>query len=97
MAKTDYASMAGGFRQESSVKTIFNEHQLFLKSWNESIEQIPAGKLTLWQGEQDKTCPVGNAQKIAQTVKGTRMELFPDEGHCVLFNQIQKSNSELTT
>lgn len=95
--KRMYAAMAEGFRQESSVKTIFNEHQLFLKSWNESIERIPAGKLTLWHGEQDKTCPVGNAQKIAQTVKGTRMELFPDEGHCVLFNQIQKLNTELTT
>ena len=77
------------------MKTIFQEHQLFLKPWSENIGRIPAGKLTLWQGEQDKTCPVGNAQKIAQTVKGTRMELFPDEGHCVLFDQAQKLNSEL--
>ena len=95
--KRMYAAMAEGFRQESSVKTIFQEHQLFLKPWSENICRIPAGKLTLWQGEQDKTCPVGNAQKIAQTVKGTRMELFPDEGPCVLFDQIQKLNSELTT
>ena len=93
--KRMYAAMAEGFRQESSVKTIFQEHQLFLKPWSENIWRIPAGKLTLWQGEQDKTCPVGNAQKIAQTVKGTRMELFPDEGHCVLFDQTQKLNSEL--
>jgi pimeloyl-ACP methyl ester carboxylesterase len=93
--KRMYATMAEGFRQESSVKTIFQEHQLFLQPWSENIGLIPVGKLTLWQGEQDKTCPVGNAQKIAQTIKGTRVELFPDEGHCVLFGQIQNLNNEL--
>ncbi len=93
--KRMYAAMAEGFRQESSVKTIFQEHQLFLKPWSESIRMIPVGKLTLWQGAQDKTCPVGNAQKIAQAVKGTHVELFPDEGHCVLFGKIQNLNNEL--
>jgi pimeloyl-ACP methyl ester carboxylesterase len=93
--KLMYAAMAEGFRQESSVKTIFQEHQLFLKPWSESIERIPAEKLTLWQGAQDKTCPVGNVQKIAKVVKGARVGLFLDEGHCVLFDQAQKLNSEL--
>lgn len=93
--KRMYAAMAEGFRQESSVKTIFQEHQLFLKPWSESIWRIPVGKLVLWQGAQDKTCPVSNAQKIARTIKGTRVELFYDEGHCVLFNHLHKLNSEL--
>jgi len=93
--KLMYAAMAEGFRQESSVKTIFQEHQLFLKPWSENIERIPAEKLTLWQGAQDKTCPAINAQKLSQAVKGTRVKLFPDEGHCALFGQIQNLNSEL--
>ena len=93
--KRMYAAMAEGFRQESSVKTIFQEHQLFLKPWSENLGLIPMGKLTVWQGAQDKTCPAGNAQKIAQAVKGTRVELFPDEGHCAIFGQIQNLNSEL--
>jgi pimeloyl-ACP methyl ester carboxylesterase len=93
--KRMYAAMAEGFRQESSVKTIFQEHQLFLKPWSENIGRIPAEKLTVWQGVQDKTCPAVNAQKIAQTVKGTRMKLFSGEGHCVLFGQIQNLISEL--
>ncbi len=93
--KRMYAAMAEGFRQESSVKTIFQEHQLFLKPWSENIGLIPMGKLTVWQGAQDKTCPAGNAQKIAQAVKGTRVELFPDEGHCAIFGQIQNLNNEL--
>ncbi len=93
--KRMYAAMAEGFRQESSVKTIFQEHQLFLKPWSENIGLIPTGKLTVWQGAQDKTCPAGNAQKIAQAVKGTRVMLFPDEGHCAIFGQIQNLNNEL--
>jgi pimeloyl-ACP methyl ester carboxylesterase len=93
--KRMYAAMAEGFRQESSLKTIFQEHQLFLKPWSESIERIPAEKLTLWQGAQDKTCPVGNVQKIAKVVKGAHVKLFSEEGHCVLFDQAQKLNSEL--
>jgi pimeloyl-ACP methyl ester carboxylesterase len=93
--KLMYAAMAEGFRQEISVKTIFQEHQLFLKPWSENIGRISEGKLTLWQGVQDKTCPVDNAQKIAQTVKGAHLEFFPHGGHCVLFDQVQKLNSEL--
>ena len=93
--KKMYAAMAEGFRQQSSVKTVFQEHQLLLKPWSESLERIPQGMLTLWQGTQDKTCLVDNAQKIAQTVKGTIVKLFPDEGHCVLFNQSQKLSNDL--
>ncbi len=93
--KRMYMAMAEGFRQECSVKTIFQEHQLFLKPWSENIGLISSGKLTVWQGAQDKTCPAGNAQKLAQAVKGTRVEVFPDEGHCAIFGQIQNLNNEL--
>jgi pimeloyl-ACP methyl ester carboxylesterase len=93
--KRMYGAMAEGLRQQSSVKTVFQEHQLFLKPWSENIEHVPEGKLTLWQGAQDKTCPFENAQKIAQTVKGAHLELFLDGGHCILFDQVQKLNSEL--
>jgi pimeloyl-ACP methyl ester carboxylesterase len=95
--KRMYEAMAEGFRQQSSVKTVFQEHQLFLKPWSENIGRVSEGKLTLWQGAQDKTCPVENAQKIAQTVKGARLELFPDGGHCILFDQAQKLKCQLTT
>ncbi len=91
-----YSAMAEGFKQKSSVKTIYQEHQLFLKPWSESLYQIPKEKLTLWQGAQDKTCPVGNAQKIVQVIKGARLKIFPYEGHCVLFNQFQELNIELS-
>jgi pimeloyl-ACP methyl ester carboxylesterase len=61
-----------------------------MNPWNEPIEQIPEGKIVLWQGAQDKTCPVDNAQKIAQTIKNAQLELFPEEGHCAMFAKPQK-------
>ena len=95
--KPMYASMAEGFRQNgNSVKTIYQEHRLFMKPWSEPIDQIPQGKVSLWQGTQDKTCPASNAQKIAQSIKGTRVEMFPDEGHCVMFAKPEKLAKDLT-
>jgi pimeloyl-ACP methyl ester carboxylesterase len=91
--KRMYAAMAEGFRHENSVKAVFQEHRLFLKPWSENLSRIPAGKLTLWQGAQDKTCPVDSVYKIAEAANGTNVELFPDEGHCVMFAQTQKLGS----
>ncbi len=89
--KLMYAAMEEGFRQDSnSVKAVYQEHKLFMNPWNEPIQQIPEDKIMLWQGAQDKTCPTDNAQKIAQTIKNAQLELFPEEGHCVMFAKPQK-------
>ncbi len=89
--KLMYAAMAEGFRQNgNSVKAVWQEHGLFMKRWSEPIDRISPGKLTIWQGIQDKTCPVGNAEKIAQAVKGSQLEVFPDEGHCAIFSNTEK-------
>jgi pimeloyl-ACP methyl ester carboxylesterase len=93
--KQMYGAMSEGFRQQSSVKTIFQEHQIFLKPWGENMKRIPGWKLTLWQGAQDKTCPINNANEIAQVVKDAHVEIFPNEGHCLLFNQLPKLKNEL--
>jgi pimeloyl-ACP methyl ester carboxylesterase len=84
--KVMYGAMEEGFRQDDcSVKAVYQEHMLFMKPWNEPLTQIPKGKVTLWQGAQDKTCPDGNAQKIAEILQDAKVEVFPDEGHCVMF------------
>jgi pimeloyl-ACP methyl ester carboxylesterase len=94
--KLMYGAMEEGFRQDgASVKAVYQEHMLFMKPWNEPIEQIPAGKVTLWQGAQDKTCPPDNAQKIAQAIKGCRVDVFEDEGHCAMFAKAEKLASAL--
>ncbi|MGF3521890.1 MAG: alpha/beta fold hydrolase [Candidatus Bathyarchaeia archaeon] len=91
-----YTSTAEALRQgDSSLKTIVQEHQLFMKPWSEPLECIPAGKLVLWQGIQDRTVQPSNAYKIAHAVKGVQLEFFPQEGHCVLFAKTQKLSSAL--
>ena len=91
-----YAAMAEGFRQNrDSINAVYQEHRLFMKPWNDRINQIPAGKLTIWQGAQDKTCPVANAQKIAQLANSASVTLFPDEGHCVMFAKTEKLAQDL--
>ncbi len=84
--KLMYGAMEEGFRQDGAgVKAVYQEHLLFMKPWNEPIGQTPPGKVTLWQGAQDKTCPADCAQKIAQHLQGAQVEVFPNEGHCVMF------------
>jgi hypothetical protein len=83
--KAMYAAMAEGFRQPESVQAIYQEHALFMNPWNEPIEAISPEKVIVWQGAQDKTCPVANAQQLAERIKGCCMEIFADEGHCLIF------------
>jgi len=59
-AKLMYQSMAAAFRQDSGVSTVVDEHMLFLKPWGFSLENIPAGKLVVWHGADDKTVSVSN-------------------------------------
>ena len=80
--KLMYAAMAEGFRQGgNSINAVYQEHCLFMRPWNEPIEQIPAGKLTLWQGAQDKTCPVVNVYRNRTSHQGRRAWRFsPTKG-----------------
>lgn len=94
--KLMYSAMEEGFRQDGyGVKAVYQEHMLFLKPWNEPLEQIPPQKLFIWQGAQDKTCPIKNAQQLALTVPGSQLEVFPNEGHCVMFAQPDKLSAAL--
>jgi pimeloyl-ACP methyl ester carboxylesterase len=93
--KTMYAAMAEGFRQKTSVNAIYQEHMLFTQPCNEPLNRIPKCKVTLWQGAHDKTCPPANGEKLAQTIKGSRLEIFPTEGHCVMFAEPEKLATHL--
>ena len=81
-----YQSMAEGFRQGgSAVKTLLGEHQAFVKPWTVSFGSVPAGKLAVWHGREDKTCPVQNGRLIARQVVGSQLMVFEGKGHFVLF------------
>jgi pimeloyl-ACP methyl ester carboxylesterase len=90
-----YSSMAEGFRQgDNGVKAVFQEHSLFMKAWDEPLSQIPSEKLVIWQGAQDKTCPIENAYKISR-ITGGQVRVFKEEGHCVLFSKIENLKRDL--
>ena len=86
-----YGSMAEGFRQENDgVKAVFQEHQLFIKPWAEPLSRIPPGKVCVWQGTEDTTCRVENAHRLVEAISNACLEVFEGEGHCVMFNDLQK-------
>ncbi|MCW4006967.1 MAG: alpha/beta hydrolase [Candidatus Bathyarchaeota archaeon] len=86
-----YGAVEEGFRQDGcGVKAVYQEHMLFLKPWSEPLEQIPKGAVTLWQGSQDKTCPTKNAHQLAKLLPDAKLEIFPNDGHCVMFAHTAK-------
>ncbi len=89
--KPMYASMAEAFRQgNQSVKALLQEHQLFMKPWDTPLAEIPAGKVFIWQGANDKTCRVDNAARLAKAVPNAQLEVFAEKGHCVMFDHLDK-------
>ena len=85
-----YQSMAEAFRQSDGVKAVLMEHQAFMKPWTVTFSRIPAGKLVVWHGSEDKTCRVANADLIAKSVSGSQLEIFEGAGHCVMFDNFGK-------
>jgi pimeloyl-ACP methyl ester carboxylesterase len=93
-----YGSMAEGFRQgNDSVKAVFQEHQLFIKPCAEPIQQVPPGQVCIWQGTEDTTCRVENAHRLAKAVPNAGLEVFEGEGHCVMFDNLQKLHKALSS
>jgi pimeloyl-ACP methyl ester carboxylesterase len=92
-----YGSMAEAFRQEDEgVKAVLQEHQFFMKPWAEPISFIPPGKVWIWHGTEDNTCRVENAHITAKAVPNAQLEVFRGEGHCVLFDNIEKLHETLS-
>ena len=96
--KLMYASMAEAFRQENDgVKAVFQEHQLFIKPWAEPISLVPSGKVCFWHGTEDTTCRVDNAYRLVEAVPNACLEVFEGEGHCVMFDNLQKLRKTLSS
>jgi pimeloyl-ACP methyl ester carboxylesterase len=86
-----YGSIAEAFRQgDDGIKTIFQEHQLFMKNWDAPTSRIPPEKLYIWQGTNDRTCQTENAYRIAKIVPGAHLEIFEGKGHCLMFDNIER-------
>lgn len=79
-------AMAEAFRQRrGSVSAVLSEHALFMKPWSLPFAKLPAGKVVVCHGAEDKTCPVENAFKLADAIPGARVEVLVGGGHFALF------------
>ncbi|MDR1991992.1 MAG: hypothetical protein LBQ98_00575 [Nitrososphaerota archaeon] len=84
-----YQSISEAFRQTDSVRVVLDEHRLFLTPWNLPFKKVD-GKLWVWHGGEDKTCSVANAYGIARKFEGAGLEVFPKQGHYVLFDNLDR-------
>jgi len=84
-----HQSMTEAFRQNNSGNVVLEEHKLFLNPWNLPFKRV-SSKLGVWQGTEDKTCPIKNAYNITRKIKGASLEIFPQQGHCVMFDNIER-------
>jgi pimeloyl-ACP methyl ester carboxylesterase len=81
-----YQSMVEAFHQGNfGVKAVVEEHQLFIKPWALPFSAFDSGKLWIWHGAQDLTCRVSNAYVNAKALPNSSLEIFPESGHCVMF------------
>lgn len=92
-----YGSMAEAFRQRNNgIKALVQEHQLFTKNWEVPLSRIKPDKVVIWQGSEDKTCRIENAYRIAQEIPKSHLEIFKDQGHCIMFGNFQKLGALFT-
>lgn len=92
-----YKSMAEAFHQgNQGVKTVVEEHQIFIKEWDLPFSAINGANVWIWHGAQDLTCRVNNAYEIAKKIPNVTLEIFPDSGHCVMFEHVDKLATILT-
>lgn len=86
-----YESMREAFRQGGlGVKTVVEEHQLFIKPWSLPVSECDGGNVWIWHGVHDLTCRVCNAYANARLLPKAVLEVFPESGHCVMFEHQEK-------
>jgi pimeloyl-ACP methyl ester carboxylesterase len=89
-----YHSMAEAFHQGNiGVKAVVDEHQIFVKPWDLPFSAINGENMWIWHGAQDLTCRVNNAYEIAKVVPNSKLEIFSNSGHCVMFEHIERLSS----
>ncbi len=75
-----YQSMVEAFRQgNQGVNAVVAEHHIFMKPWNIHSKRIPADKVFIWHGADDKTCRVSNEYNIYKTIPLANLKIFPQK------------------
>ena len=84
-------SMKEVYHQGSdSIKALIQERKLMKNGWDVDLSNIPSGLVHIWHGTADKTVPIRNAYKNLEAIPGAHLEIFKDEGHTLIFNNLKK-------
>ena len=55
----------------------------FAADWGFSLDAL-AGRVAIWQGDQDRMVPFGHGQWLAAHIPGARVHLEPGAGHLTM-------------
>ena len=91
-------SMKEAYRQGSdSIRALIQERKLMKNGWDVDLSKIPSGLVHIWHGTADKMAPISNAYRNAEAIPGAHLEIFEDEGHTLLFNNLRKLGETLSS
>jgi len=80
-----------------SIKALIQERKLMKNGWDVDLSKIPKGLVHIWHGTADKNAPISNAYKNTKAIPGAHLEIFQDEGHTLLFNNLEKLGEILSS
>ena len=80
-----------------SIKAVIQEWKLMKNGWDVDLSKIPSGLVHIWHGTADKNVPIRNAYKNAEAIPGAHLEIFEDDGHTLLFNNLEKLGEILSS
>tara|TARA_R110002072_G_scaffold74671_21_gene176714 strand:- start:616 stop:1503 length:888 start_codon:yes stop_codon:yes gene_type:complete len=67
---------------------------LLVRDWGFKLNEIEA-PLTFWQGKKDNNVPFQWAEMMQKEINNSKLKLFPEDGHLLIFNHAREIFSDL--
>jgi pimeloyl-ACP methyl ester carboxylesterase len=80
-----------------TTKAFIQEVKLWKKGWDVDLAQIPPGLVHIWHGTSDTSAPIRNAYKNAETIPGSHLKVFENEGHLFFMNHLEELGELLSS
>ena len=95
---TFHRSMAEAYHQGAdSIRAYIQEVRLAKKGWDVDLSRIPSGIVHIWHGAADRHAPVSNAYRNAESIPGSHLKVFKNEGHMFFLNHMEELGELLSS